>query len=70
MPDAAAAPPVIATVCETDPVTAACRAPTFSVFVKAVAPIAFDPANARIFLRFLDAGGTPHGSTSVAMRTQ
>jgi len=46
---------------------AAGAAPTFSVFVQATAPIALDPANARIFVRFKDAAGGLHGSTSVAV---
>jgi YVTN family beta-propeller protein len=79
-----AALPVSVTLCQTDPSTSQCLAPpaptvtlsdaanatpTFSVFVNATAPIAFAPATARIFVRFKDAGGAPHGSTSVAVKT-
>ncbi|MEI9987418.1 MAG: hypothetical protein WDN69_32320 [Aliidongia sp.] len=76
--------PLVANVCQTDSTTGACMAapaasvsvsdaagatPTFSVFVNATAPIALDAATARIFLRFQDAGGVSHGSTSVAVDT-
>lgn len=44
--------------------------PTFSIFAASTGPIGFDPANARIFVRFKDAQGIPHGSTSVAVTTQ
>jgi hypothetical protein len=43
--------------------------PTFSVFIAASGPVAFAPANSRIFLRFLDGSGVSHGSTSVAVET-
>ena len=43
--------------------------PTFSVFVGASATIPFAPATSRIFVRFKDAGGASHGSTSVAVTT-
>jgi hypothetical protein len=71
-------------VCQTNPMTGACMAPpastvtvnyttggtpTFSVFVNASGPVALDPANSRIFVRFKDAGGTSHGATSVAVDT-
>jgi hypothetical protein len=77
--------PAAIALCQSDPMTAACLAPpagtvpvdfttgatpTFSVFVAASAPIGLDPANARIFVRFKDAAGTSHGSTSVAIETQ
>jgi hypothetical protein len=42
--------------------------PTFSVFINASSAVALDPANSRIFLRFKDAGGVSHGSTSVAVQ--
>lgn len=76
--------PLAATICPTDPVSAQCRtspaqtvpysfpagaAPTFSIFVTASDAISFAPATARIFVRFLDAGGASHGSTSLAVRT-
>jgi DNA-binding beta-propeller fold protein YncE len=44
--------------------------PTFSVFVSASAAVPLDPAHSRVFLRFTDAEGMPHGSTSVAVTTQ
>jgi DNA-binding beta-propeller fold protein YncE len=74
-----------AEICETDPSTGAClgpasvayqrsfiagEAPTFSIFVGAGGTIPFDPANSRIFVRFTDSSGAPHGSTSVAVTTE
>lgn len=76
--------PMNATVCETDS-AAACKAPaagsvsrsfakneaaTFTVFVKANGAQPVDPANARLFLEFLDTGGIVRGSTSTAVTTQ
>ncbi len=76
--------PVSATLCQTNPSNAQCLSPpaasavvnftagstpTFSVFVNATGSIAFAPGTARIFLRFKDSGGTSHGSTSAAIRT-
>jgi hypothetical protein len=77
--------PLTATVCQTEPSTGQCMAPpaptvtvpnflagftpTFSIFVVTSAAIPFDPANSRVFVRFSDAGGTSHGSTSVAVET-
>jgi hypothetical protein len=46
--------PVNATLCQTDPASGQCLAP---------------PAVSRLFVRFTDAAGVPHGSTSVALRT-
>ncbi|MEI9982065.1 MAG: hypothetical protein WDN69_01900 [Aliidongia sp.] len=43
--------------------------PTFSVFVSASADIPFAPGASRIFVRFEDASGATHGSTSVAVTT-
>jgi sugar lactone lactonase YvrE len=43
--------------------------PTFSIFATATAPIPFAPATSRIFVRFEDASGASHGSTSVAVET-
>jgi sugar lactone lactonase YvrE len=45
--------------------------PTFSIFVaqSGSGTIAFSPATARIFVRFTDADGNLHGSTSVAVET-
>ncbi len=75
--------PLGATLCQTD-ASGQCQAPpsaslavsfvanatpTFSVFVTASAPIAFAPGTSRIFLRFVDASGVSHGSTSVAVTT-
>jgi len=76
--------PLSINLCQTDPSTGACMAaptptvtisdaagatPTFSIFITASAPISLDPANSRIFLRFMDSGGVSHGSTSVAVDT-
>jgi len=76
--------PVTLSVCQTNPQTAACLAPstpsvttqidanatpTFGIFLSATGPIPFDPANNRIFVRFKDQGGVTRGATSVAMRT-
>jgi hypothetical protein len=76
--------PVAITLCRTTPATGQCVAPpaaavsftaaaeatpTFSVFVDAVGPVAFAPGASRIFVRFKDAGGASHGSTSVAVTT-
>jgi len=76
--------PIDTTICQTDPDTGACRAPpaqtvtaqfaagatpTFSIFVSASAPVSFAPGASRIFVRFKDAGGVSHGSTSVAVET-
>lgn len=80
----AATLPLTATVCATNASTGACLATpvarfqqsfqsngtqTFSVFLSASAPIAFAPATARVFLRFLDSSGVSHGSTSLAVET-
>jgi hypothetical protein len=76
--------PLAAFACATNPSTGACLAApaasfqasyqqngarTYSVFLTASAPIAFAPGTARVFLRFLDAGGASHGSTSIAVQT-
>jgi YVTN family beta-propeller protein len=76
--------PVAVSICQTAPATGACLAapaasvqvdfaagatPTFSLFVSATGAVAFDPGASRIFVRFKDAGGTAHGSTSVAIET-
>ena len=42
--------------------------PTFAVFANAAEPIALDPANSRVFLRFLDESGVVRGATSVAVQ--
>ena len=49
---------------------AAGAAPTFSVFLGASGPIPLDPAASRLFVRFKDAGGNFHGSTSVAVQAE
>jgi sugar lactone lactonase YvrE len=76
--------PVTATICQTDPTTAQClgsptasvlldyaagTTPTFSIFLQSTGAIAFAPATARVFVRFEDAAGGLHGSTSVAIET-
>ncbi len=75
--------PVSVAVCQTDssgqcqaapstslPVSfAAGSAPTFSVFATASGDIPFAPGASRIFVRFKDASGAAHGSTSVAVTT-
>ena len=76
--------PATMTICQTDPATGACLSPpaasvpltyaggttpTFSVFLQATGPIAFAPGASRVFVRFEDAGGGFHGSTSVAIET-
>jgi hypothetical protein len=81
----AATLPLALTLCPTNPVTGQCLSTpatsatlafgggataTFSIFVNATGAVAFDPANSRVFVRFKDSGGAPHGSTSVAVRTQ
>jgi YVTN family beta-propeller protein len=80
-----AALPVAATLCQSNPSTGQCLAPpaasvalsyaagavpTFSVFLQASGTIAFAPASSRVFVRFKDAGGGLHGSTSVAVETE
>ncbi|WP_326880756.1 reprolysin-like metallopeptidase [Aliidongia sp.] len=77
--------PASLTLCQTDSSTGQCLAPpastlthafaagetpTFSIFATATGAISFDPANARIFVRFKDAaGGTVRGATSVALQS-
>jgi hypothetical protein len=75
--------PLSAFVCQTNPANGQClgglatsvatsigakETPTFAVFVVANAPLAFDPAVHRVFLRFRDAGGVIRGATSVAIQ--
>jgi hypothetical protein len=43
--------------------------PTFSAFVSTDGQIPFNPGASRIFVRFTDGDGVPHGSTSVAVTT-
>jgi sugar lactone lactonase YvrE len=81
----AATLPVSIQLCPTDPTTGQClqplaasvpvtidadATPTFSIFITATAPVTFAPGTSRIFVRFLDAAGQSHGSTSVAVETQ
>lgn len=77
--------PTTLTLCETDPTSGQCLAPpsatlthtfaagetpTFSIFAAVSKAITFNPATARIFVRFKDASGaTVRGSTSVALRS-
>jgi hypothetical protein len=46
------------------------QTPTFAVFVVANAPLGFDPAIHRVFVRFRDAGGVVRGASSVAILVQ
>jgi virginiamycin B lyase len=74
------------TICQTNPTTGNCLAPptpfgdfkvtvnandepTFAVFITGLATVPFLPASNRASLSF-SVGGTPVGSTSVALRTQ
>jgi|HubBroStandDraft_1064217.scaffolds.fasta_scaffold00539_17 YVTN family beta-propeller protein len=81
----AATLPVAATICQSSPGTGQClappaatvaldyaagAAPTFSVFLQSSGAVAFAPGSSRIFVRFDDAGGAFHGSTSVAIETE
>jgi hypothetical protein len=78
--------PLALSLCPTNPATGACTTsalgsvstqinagatPTFAVFVRGLgSAVAFDPATARVFVRFRDSGsaGVRRGSTSVAVR--
>ncbi|HVJ54435.1 MAG TPA: IPT/TIG domain-containing protein, partial [Aliidongia sp.] len=77
--------PVTATLCQTNPATSQClttpagsvavniaadATPTFSIFLQSTGPIPLSPGASRIFVRFMDASGAPHGSSSVAIETQ
>jgi DNA-binding beta-propeller fold protein YncE len=77
--------PLVATICQTNATTGQCLAtaaasitvndtagtdPTFSIFAQANGPIVFAPGTSRLFVRFRDASGTLHGSTSVAIQTK
>jgi hypothetical protein len=77
--------PVTILVCQTNPSTGACvggaastvtlpinpgDTDTFSVFVTSTGVIPDMPAVNRVFVRFVDSGGTLRGETSVAVRTQ
>ncbi|HVJ55319.1 MAG TPA: PQQ-binding-like beta-propeller repeat protein [Aliidongia sp.] len=76
--------PLAVSICETNPANAQCLAPpaqaiqvgftpgstpTFSVFVTATAAVPSSFGLSRIFVRFVDANGVAHGSTSVAVET-
>jgi len=76
--------PISTMICETNPATGQCLTaigpsvtttiaagaePTFAIFPTAFAPVAFNPAVNRIFVRFTDGSGTVHGLTSVAVTT-
>jgi sugar lactone lactonase YvrE len=80
----AASLPLAASVCQTNSSTGQCLAapaptvtlnytaaatPTFSVFLQSSGTIAFAPASSRVFVRFEDASGGLHGSTSVAIES-
>ena len=77
--------PVSFTLCQTNPSTGVCLAPpaitttttiapnatpTFAIFVTGTAAVPNLPGVNRVFVRFSDSGGTLHGATSVAVRTQ
>ena len=77
--------PLTLSICQTDPVTAACLSPaassvnvaiagnatpTFSIFAGASGAIPFLPGVNRIFVQFSDLFGAVRGSTSVAVETQ
>jgi hypothetical protein len=77
--------PIAVTLCATAPSTGQClvaptstvgqnfiagATPTFSVFVTASNPIPLAPATSRLYVRFVDASGMSHGSTSVAVTTR
>jgi hypothetical protein len=77
--------PLTVTICQSNPLTAACLSPaaasvpvtvganarpTFSIFVNGSGTVPFAPGTNRIFVRFKDGGGITRGSTSVAVRTQ
>jgi large repetitive protein len=77
--------PLTAVLCQSNPATGQCLAtpagsvplsfaagatPTFSVFLQVSGAIPLDPAKARVFVRFKDADGALHGSTSVAVATE
>jgi sugar lactone lactonase YvrE len=80
----AASLPLTAVVCQTNPSTGQCigpaaatitlnyaaaATPTFSVFLQSSGNIAFAPGSSRVFVRFEDANGGLHGSTSVAIES-
>jgi virginiamycin B lyase len=77
--------PLTIGICQTNPTTGQCLGaiassvtttinangtPTFGIFGTATNPIAFLPAQNRIFVQFIDSNGVIRGSTSVAVSTQ
>ncbi len=75
--------PVVLNVCQTDMI-GACTSPiaptitlnyltnstaSFAIFVQPTGVIANNPITNRIFIRFIDSGGTVRGATSTAVRT-
>jgi hypothetical protein len=44
--------------------------PTLAVFAQALGTVPFDPAQHRIFIRFVDGQGITRGATSAAVRTE
>jgi virginiamycin B lyase len=77
--------PITATVCQTNPSTAACLATpsatvtatinnnqtsTWAAFLTASGTVNPDPAANRVFFEFVDSGGIVRGSTSTAVTTQ
>jgi virginiamycin B lyase len=77
--------PITATVCQTNPQTAACLATpsssvtatinnnqtsTWAAFLTASGAVNPDPAANRVFFEFVDSGGIVRGSTSTAITTQ
>lgn len=76
--------PVAVNICQTEAGTGQClatpapslqlnyaggAAPTFSVFVQPTGAIPLAPGSSRVYVRFKDASGGIHGSTSVALET-
>jgi len=82
--DGGAGLPFVSSVCETNPVTAACLAApsnavtfdsgsgetrTFAAFISATGDIPFAPSTHRLFITFDDEMGVSRGGSSVALRT-
>jgi YVTN family beta-propeller protein len=77
--------PLALAICQTNPSTGVCMSapgpnvvvtinanatPTFGIFGTASGSIAFNPANSRVFVQFVDSSGAVRGLTSVAVETQ